>query len=179
RGEEHPGARGARGAERVGHGGNRLVPGERARRPALAELRALKPGGRVDVAEAVAPLVADPPVVHVWVEARLQPDDPAALRMVDALRVGVDLDVAAARAPRADRLRAIQVPDASLEAKIAVGQRADWADVDDVAGVGVVERGSREQAELRVVAPVEDPELAGLRDGVAEAHAARAQDAAL
>src|SRR5262249_59704283 len=120
------------------------------------------------VAEAVPALVADPPVVHVGIEAGLQPDDPAALRVVRALRVGVDFDIAAPSTPRADGLRTIEIPDAGLEAEVAVGQRPHRADVDDVAGVRVIERGSRKQAELRVVAPVEDAELARLPDRVAE-----------
>src|SRR5256885_15268833 len=35
------------------------------------------------------------------------------------------LDVAAARAPRADRRRAVEIPDAHREAKVAVGQRSE------------------------------------------------------
>ena len=73
----------------------------------------------------------------------------------------------------------VEVPDAHLEAEVAVGQRAHGADVDDVARVLVVEVLAREEADLGVVAAVEDAELAGVRDLVAEAHAARAEDAAL
>src|SRR5256885_7220808 len=89
------------------------------------------------------------------------------------------LDVAAARAPRADRRRGVEIPDAQREAKVAVGQGAHRADVHHVAGVLVDELLTREEPDLRVVAAVEDPELARPGDLVAEPHAARAEDAAL
>ena len=94
-------------AERVRHGGHRLVPAElaRGRRP-RASSGPLEPGRRVDVAEAVAALVADPPLVDVGVEARLEARHPPALGVVGRAAVDVHLDVAAARAARADRLRA-------------------------------------------------------------------------
>src|SRR5262249_31078510 len=133
----------------------------------------------VDEAEAVAAGVADPPLVHVGVEARLDPGDPAPLVVVGPPPIGVGLDVAAARAPVADGPGGVEVPHADLEAEVAVGQRADRADVDDVARVLVLEGLAGEQADLRVVAPVEDPELTGAGDLVAEPDAARAEDAAL
>ena len=93
--------------------------------------------------------------------------------------VDVDLDVAAARAARTHRLRRVEVPDAHLEAEVAIGQGAHGTDVDDVAGILVLEIRAGEEADLRVIAAMEDAQLTGLRDLVAEAHAARAEDAAL
>src|SRR5439155_507026 len=56
-------------------------------------------------AEAIAADVADPPRVDRVVEARLQPRHAPAARVVRALAVDVDVDVAAARAPGTDGLR--------------------------------------------------------------------------
>ena len=92
-----------------------------------------------------------------------------------------EVDGAAARAARAHRRRRLQVPDARLVQERARQQRADRADVDDVVGVRVVRRSapSSAGADQRVVAAVLDAERVGLRDLAREAHAARAQDAAL
>src|SRR5262249_61870363 len=96
-----------------------------------------------------------------------------------ASAVDVDVDVAAAGATRADRFGRVEVPDADLKAEIAVGQRAHRADVDDVAGILVLEVAAGKEADLRVIAAIEDAELTGARDLVTETHAARAQDAPL
>src|SRR5205823_789799 len=130
-------------------------------------------------AEAIAADVADPPRVDRVVEARLQPRHAPAARVVRALAVDVDVDVAAARAPGTDGLRRVEIPDAHLEAEVPVGQRAHGTDVHDVARVVVLEILTREEADLRAVAAAEDAELAGAGDLVAEAHAARAENAAL
>jgi hypothetical protein len=88
-------------------------------------------------------------------------------------------DGAVARAARADRLGLVQVPDAHLVAEVAVGERADGADVHDVARVRVVERHAGRQLDALGVAAAEDAQLVRLGDVVHEARAARAQDAAL
>ena len=93
--------------------------------------------------------------------------------------VHVDVDVAAAGAARADGFRDVEIPDAHLEAELAVGERAHRADVHHVGRVVVHEVVAGEQADLGVVTAVEDPELAGAGDLVAEPHAARAEDAPL
>src|SRR5204863_3013692 len=115
--------------------------------------------------------VAHPVVVPLGVVARLEAEQPA-------LAV-VDLDVAAVRARAAHRVRALEVPDARLEPEVLAGERADGTDVDHVHRVGVVERLPGRELDARVVAALEDAELARLRDLVAEAGAARAEDAAL
>src|SRR5207248_1726210 len=99
---------------------------------------------------------------HVLVEAWLEARDAPALGVMRAAAIDVDVDVAAARAARTDRLRGVEVPDAHLEPEVAVRQRADRADVDHVARILVLEVGPREQADLRVIAAVEDAELAGV-----------------
>src|SRR5207249_11382301 len=131
---------------------DRLVP----RR--VADRLALPAGGReqavlvVDERAPVAPGVAEPPAVDGLVVTRLEPGHPAALGVVGPPAVHVDVDVAAARAPGADGLRAVEVPHAHLEAEVAVGQGADGTDVHHVAGVRVLERTTREEADLRVIA---------------------------
>ena len=76
-----------------------------------------------------APDVAHPGLVDVDVAAR-----PQAVDLAVAL---VDVDVAAGRAPGADRVGGLQEPDAHLEAEVVGEQRAHRADVGQVAGVVV------------------------------------------
>src|SRR5262249_28719177 len=117
------------------------------------------------------PHVAHPEAVDLRVRPRRQ--------AVDLVLVGRRVDVAAARAAGADRRHVAQEPDARVEAERRPGERPDRADVDGVAGVGVVQRLAREGGDDRVAPAVEQPQLAGLADLVAEADAARALDAAL
>jgi hypothetical protein len=130
-----------------------------------------------------AALVADPPIVHFGVHARDDALDP----VVDLARGGhhrlllphADDDVAAARAPRADRGRVAEVPDPRLEAELLERERAHRTEIHDVPRVRVVEALAGEDPDLAALAALEEPELAGLRDLVAEADAAAALDAAL
>ena len=91
----------------------------------------------------------------------------------------VDVHVASLRAAVADRRGAREIPDPGLEAEVPLGERSHRADVHDIARVGIVELLTRIEPQLGPVPAVEDAELAGLGDLVREAHAARAQDAAL
>src|SRR5207253_621700 len=166
-------------AERGRHHRDRIGRAQLTRAPGVASERQRDAARIVDESVAIAALIAHPPVVHGLVEPRLEARDTAALRVMRPAPVDVDLDVAAARAARTHRLRRVEVPDAHLEAEVAIGQRAHGTDVDDVAGILVLEIRAGEEADLRVIATIEDAELARLRDLVAEAHAARAEDAAL
>ena len=56
----------------------------------------------------------------------------------------------------------MQVPHAHPEAEILFGQRADRADVDDVAGVLIVELAPGKDVDAVVVAALEDRQFAGL-----------------
>src|SRR2546425_291417 len=98
---------------------------------------------------------------------------------MDAVAEGRGVDVAAARAPHADRGDVLEEPDARLESERLPGQGADGADVHGAAGVGVVQRLSGKGADDRVVAALEQRQLVALADLIAEADAARAPDAAL
>ena len=73
----------------------------------------------------------------------------------------------------------MQVPHPHPEAEIFFGQRADRTDVDDVAGVLVVDRMARVNVDFVVIAALEDRQLAGMRDLVEKARASRAEHAAL
>src|SRR5262249_17359377 len=84
-----------------------------------------------------------------------------------------------ARAPAADRRRVLQVPDARREAELLERQRSDRAQIDDVPRVGVVEALSGEDPDLAALAALEEPQLPGLRDLVAEPEAGAALDAAV
>src|SRR5215831_6604704 len=146
---------------------------------AHAMLGLTEPALVVDPGETVAARIADPPRVDLGVETRLEAGDPPALVVVGTMLVGVHLDVAAARAAVANALGRVQVPYPHLEAEVTVGEGAHRTDVDHVARVLVVESLAGEEADLGVIAPVEDAELAGVGHLVAVADAARAQDAAL
>ena len=80
---------------------------------------------------AVAAFVADPPLVHERVFPRLQP--------VDAVLVLLDPDRAAHGAAGAHARPAAKEPDPLLIEEVLVGQRADGAKIDDVAGEVVVQ----------------------------------------
>src|SRR4029434_1641321 len=84
-----------------------------------------------------------------------------------------------ARAPRADRRRVLEIPDAGLEPELLERERPDRADVHDVPGIGVVELLPGEDPDLRPLAALEEPQLAGLGHLVAEADAPAALDAPL
>ena len=68
----------------------------------------------------------------------------------------------------------MQVPDAHPEAEIFFRQRADRTDVDDVAGVLVIDRMARVDVDFVMVAALEDRQLAGMRDLIEKARASRA-----
>src|SRR5207247_5471783 len=68
---------------------------------------------------------------------------------------------------------------AGLEVEIALGEGADGTDVYHVRRVAIVQLMTGADADLGVVAAIEDAELAGLGDLVGEAHTAGAEDASL
>src|SRR5207302_762586 len=135
--------------EGAGDRGDRLLPRGVAERAVPTPPGDHEPCGVVHKREAVAPVVADPPAVDVGVEARLEARHAAPVVVVRAPTVHVHLDVAAARAPRADRRRAVQIPDAHREPEVTVGQGAHRADVHDVAGVFVGQLLAGEEPDLR------------------------------
>ncbi len=130
-------------------------------------------------------LVADPRAVDRRILERRDALDLDVLLLVQRvelpLRLAVpDLHRAAASASRADRRRGRQIPDPRLVEERPRQQRADRADVDDVVGVRiVVERMVLGRADQRGVAALRDAERVRLRYLAREAHATRAQDAAL
>ena len=91
----------------------------------------------------------------------------------------VDLDVAAGGAARADRRRRVELPDAHREPEVLRRQRADRADVDGVERVGVVELVAGRRGQHLVVPARRHLQLVVVGHLVADADAARAEDAAL
>ena len=124
----------------------------------------------IDEAVAEPTLVAHPRLVHVVVAPRQQP--------IDASACGPDLDVAAVGAARADAFGLVQEPHAHLVVKVLAEERADRADVGGADRVVVGERLVGKDVDHRLVAEIEDAELAGLGDLLTEAYAATAEDAA-
>ncbi len=54
----------------------------------------------------------------------------------------------------------MQVPDAHAEAEVVLGKRADRADVDDIAGILVVDFLARIDIDAVVITALEDRQLA-------------------
>src|SRR4029077_20279919 len=116
-------------------------------------------------------LVTEPAFIHLRVVPRLNALDLALARR--------RRDVAADRAKAADARHVLDLPRPALEAVLRRGQRADRAELDHVArerrAVGAVLEGGdhgRRATVLRHELPV-------LGDGLGEARAAVAEDAAL
>src|SRR4051794_2938526 len=162
----------ARLLERRGGLLERPLPGDLAQVAAVAHERRGDPLGRVNRLVGKAALVAEPAVVHLGVVAREDADD-----------LGVvpdrELDVALARAQRAQRTCVLDVPGPCAEAVGGRGERAHRAELDDVAAerrdVGAAVVGAYEG----VVASLEEHQLVVLGHLLREADAAVAEDAAL
>ena len=73
----------------------------------------------------------------------------------------------------------LQKPDPHLEAEIRRGQRADRADIDRVERVIVLQSFAGMGGQHGVAAAIDEAEHVVLRDFLAKANAARAEDAAL
>src|SRR5208282_1570866 len=86
---------------------------------------------------------------------------------------------ASALASAAHRRRAMQVPDPHAEAEFLFSERADRANVHDVAGILVVDRLAGIDVDAVVIAALENRELRRLGNLVEEARTSRAQDATL
>ena len=87
--------------------------------------------------------------------------------------------VAAGRAARAEAFRFLQEPDAHLEAEIRRGQRADRTDIDGVERVIILQPLAGMRGQDGVAAAIDEAEDVVVRDLLAEADAARAENAAL
>src|SRR5262245_27919962 len=133
----------------------------------------------VNPAEPIASLVAHPPLVYIRVVTRLDAQDARAIVQMRSVEHIMNVHIAPLCAAVADGWSAREVPHACLEPEIAIRQRADRTDVNDVARVRIVEILARIEADLGPIASIEDAEFPGLRDLVRETHAARAQNAAL
>ena len=166
--------RGALAGALQGAGGlrQRALPRHLAQEAAVAHERRRDALGRAEGLVAEAALVAQPAVVDLLVVAREHAHD---LHVV----AHGQLDVALRRAHRADRPRALDVPGARAEAVGGRGERADGAELDDVAAEGRHVGAAVVGADEGVVAAIEEHELVVLGHLLREAHAAVAEDAAL
>ena len=159
-------------ADRVGDLGDRLVPGDRAEAAvAGADHRPGDPLLGVEHLEGEAALVAEPAVVDLDVVAG---EDAQHLLVADG-----EPHVALRWAERADRARVLDVPGPRAEAVGVGGQRADRAELGDVAVEGRDVRPLVEGADEGLVAALEQLQLLVLGHLLAEADAAVAEDAAL
>ena len=151
--------------------GERLLPGGGEQRGALAHERLGDP--LVDVRRLVgeAALVAQPAVVDLVVLARQHAHH--------AIVADGQLDVALRGAVGADRARALDVPRARAEAVRGRGERADRAQLDDVAAERRDVRMAVEGRDVGVRAALGEDQLVVLGDLLREPDAAVAEDAAL
>jgi hypothetical protein len=137
-----------------------------------AESRFTEPRfGVTPAGEAEPSGVADEVTVHREVGARAD-----AIHFVVA---SVDRDRAAAGARRADRVGALEVPHAILEPEVLERERADGADVGEVALIIRSDRLAREDVDHRLLAARHHHQIGLLRVRIHEAHAPGAEDAAL
>src|SRR5262249_61729961 len=126
---------------------------------------------RVQVRVGEAALVAEPAAVDLGVVPGLDPLDPAL-----AGRRG---DVAAGGAEAAHGRDALDLPRPRLEAVLRRGERADGAELGHVAGERRAVRLVFERRDHRLRAAVDRDALPLLRDRLAEAGAAGAEDGTL
>ena len=147
------------------------LPGRRPQPSSVANERREDPLRGLRGLVSPASLVAEPAVVDVVVLA--------CDHALDALVAHRKGDVALGRAQRAHRPCVLDVPRPCAKPVGGVGERADGAELDDVAGerrdVGPTVEGPDES----VVGPLEEDQLVVLRDLLREAHAAVAEDATL
>jgi hypothetical protein len=169
------GAGGANDGDAAGRGGAQARGGGVERRAPVGRFavhdRFAQAGGVVDVAGAQAALVAHPGLVDRLVVARHQ------AQQLRAARAGHH--VAPAGAAGAEGAGFLEEPHALAEAELGGGERADRAEVDDVeivVGVGLV---AGEAGEHAAGAALDEPEAVLAGHFLHEAHAARAEDAAL
>ena len=150
----------------------RLVPvGGVQRAPVALDERGLDPVAAVHPAVGDAPVVAHEVAVHLDVGPRAEPHHDVLAR--------VDGDVAALRAPGADRGRLVELPGPRLVQEVFREERAHGAQVHHVPRPGVVEPRLGVDADVGPVAALRHVEHRLLRYVLHEAHAPRAQDAAV
>src|SRR5207249_166427 len=85
---------------------------------------------RVDVVIAEPAFIAHEVALRQRVLARTQ--------TIDDVLVAIEVDAAASRAVSANALLSLEIPDALFVEKVLAAQRADGAEVDDIAGELVV-----------------------------------------
>ena len=154
----------------VGHIAERGVPVHRLPRAALADHGRGQPRSAVQrlVAETVA--VGNPALVDLFVLQREHAHDLVGLGLHDQVGAGGIV--------RADALAPRQLPGARAVAEGLAGQRADRADVDHVARQLGIDGAALDRRDLGMFAAVDHAEFHHPGDLLAEAHAARAVDAA-
>src|SRR3989442_3135078 len=91
----------------------------------------------------------------------------------------MNFNIASSRAAWTDGICTIQVPDAALEAKFALGKSPNRADVDHIAAVGVLQFPSLKQRDFRMLATIYDSQLVAFAHFLAEADAAGAENTTL
>jgi hypothetical protein len=110
-----------------------------------------------------SPFIAEPALVHIDVSPRQQPED-SSIAMIDS-------DVTSRRAAAANRIGAVQEPDAALEAKVSRCQSPNRTYIDNVPGIRIVERLIFKGPDRDVIASSKKLHLARAGDVVEETYA--------
>ena len=103
------------------------------------------------VMKAITSFITEPMAVDRFIDARLKARNSVLIRL--------DTDIAAGAAAGANRRRFLQIPNPDLEAKIAIGQRADRANVDDVRRQRIIQTAVRKKRNRRMIAAVRPPPI--------------------
>ena len=150
---------------------NRRAPISRDEFVARKNFRLEKPLLRLEVIKVQPAVVAHPGGIHGVVLARRL--------AIDHIFASADDRVATRRAARAKAFRFLQEPDAHLESEVGRGQRADGTDVDGVERIIIFQPFAGMRSQDAVAAAIDEAEHVILRDLLAKADAARAENAAL
>src|SRR5262249_27102293 len=174
------GIRGAGGGESFGELRGRVAPRRRLLQAVrVFDERLAQPVGALAPRVLESADVGHPGGVHPGIEARREANQARTFRPL-GLRLDPGGDVAALRALRTDGVGGERiVPRPRLEPVVARGDGADRTDVHQVAGDQRVDALFLERRDLAAVAAIDDVDLRVAVDLAHEAHAARAQDAAV
>src|SRR5262249_3847668 len=159
-----------------------LHPGSRRSSRVFPRNRSLKPVAPLhqrprdsitlaDLMKAEPAFIAKPTAVDFGVATRQQPEDRAVAM--------IDTNIAGSRATRANRVGAVQKPNAAFEPEVSRCQRAYRTNVDYVSRIRIVERAISKRPDRYVISALEKLHFTSPGNVIAEPDAARTKHASL